>query len=310
MTLAYIRSRILGLILVLIGTTTLVFLMVRLSGDPVLFMVTEDATREEIEQLRHILGLDAPLHVQYAHFLKSAATGNFGESFHHHRPALSLVLDAFPNTLQLALFSISVSLIIAIPVGVICALRRNSLLDRIVMLFSVGGQSIPTFWLGIMLIFFFAVRLNLLPTSGKGGLKHLVLPGITLGSYVSARITRLTRSNMVDVLMEDYLRTARSKGLSERTVITRHALKNAAIGVVTLVGVEFGQLMGGAIITETVFAWPGIGRLALNALWTRDYPLVQATVFHVAVFFAVINLVVDILCALLDPRISYAKAVD
>jgi peptide/nickel transport system permease protein len=310
MTLSYIRSRILGLILVLIGATTLVFLMVRLSGDPVLFMLTEDATREEIEQLRHILGLDAPLHVQYARFLKSAATGDFGESFHHHRPAISLVLDAFPNTLQLALFSIFVSLIVAIPVGMISALRRNSLLDRIVMLFSVGGQSIPTFWLGIMLIFFFAVRLDLLPTSGKGSLKHLILPGITLGSYVSARIARLTRSSMVDVLTEDYLRTARSKGLSERTVITRHALKNAAIAVVTLAGVEFGQLMGGAIITETVFAWPGIGRLALNALWTRDYPLIQATVFYVAVFLAVVNLVVDILCALLDPRISYAKAMD
>lgn len=304
MSVRYLLGRILGLLLVMLMTATLVFVLVRLTGDPVTFMVTQDADPELMEHLRERLGLKDPLYVQYLRFLRDVATGNFGDSYKYLMPVMALIRKALIKTVILAFSAFSVSSLLALPVGVIAAVRRESLLDRALMASALVGMSIPTFWLGIMLILVFSVRLKILPTGGTGSIRNLVLPTITLAAWASARMARITRSSMLDVLGEDYLRTARAKGLLERVVIMRHALKNAAIAVVTLMGIELGSMMGGAIITETIFSWPGLGRLAVNAIYSRDYPLVQATVIYSAFFYASINTSVELLYGILDPRVS------
>lgn len=292
--------------LVLLLVTTIAFAMIRLSGDPVLLLIAPDATNEEIAAARVRLGFDQPLPVQYARFLVRAVAGDFGESLRYYQPALSLVLERLPATLELTLFALGISLVISLPLGVLAATRRDSVYDHLSMAIALLGQSLPVFAIGLIAILVFAVGLRLLPTGGRGGIEHLVLPGVTLGLYSTARLTRLVRAGMLDVLRQDYVRTARSKGLDERTVTVRHALRNTLLPVITVVGLEMGSLMGGAVVVESVFAWPGLGLLAIQAISSRDYPVVLADVVVVGALIVLINLVVDVLYGALDPRIRYA----
>jgi peptide/nickel transport system permease protein len=251
------------------------------------------------------MGFDDPLIVQYGRFLKGALRGDFGLSFRHNQPALQLVWDRMPATVQLTLAAMLISVSIAVPIGILSAVKRNSLLDHVGMVIALLGQSMPVFWLGIMLILIFGVKLRLLPSFGMGGIDHLILPALTLGMFTMARTARLTRSEMLEILGQEYIRTARAKGVPPWSVILRHALKNAAIPIVTVIGLEMGTLLGGAIITETIFAWPGVGRLTVQAIYNRDFPVVQAAVFTLACIFVLINFVVDILYTYLDPRVRY-----
>jgi len=299
----YLVRRLLHSLLVLFGVSLVVFLILHLTGDPTLLLLPPDATAEEIQRFRQAMGFNDPVLVQYLRFLRGAVRGDFGDSLRHGEPAFSLVTERLPATLELAAAALLVALCLAIPAGIISAVKRNTVLDYATTVIALLGQSMPTFWLGIMLILIFSVQLSLFPSSGRGNLEHLVLPAITLGLFTTARITRLTRSGMLEVLGQDYIRTARAKGVNERPVIWKHALKNASIPIVTIVGIELGTLLGGAVITETIFAWPGVGRLSVQAIFNRDYPVVQAAVFLLASTFVLVNLVVDIMYTYLDPRI-------
>ena len=243
--------------------------------------------------------------MQYARFLKGALRGDFGESLRHGEPAMHLVLERLPATFELAGAGLLLALCLAIPAGIISAVKRNTPIDYISTVVALMGQAMPTFWLGIMLILVFSVRLSWLPSSGRGDLQHLILPAVTLGLFTTARITRLTRSGMLEVLGQDYIRTARAKGVSEQPVVWKHALKNASIPIVTIVGIELGTLLGGSVITETIFAWPGVGRLSVQAIFNRDYPVVQAAVFILASTFVFLNFLVDVAYTWLDPRIRF-----
>jgi peptide/nickel transport system permease protein len=292
-------------LLVLLGVSAVVFLILHLTGDPALLLLPPDATAEDITAFRKAMGFDDPVAVQYARFLKGALRGDFGQSVRHGEPALDLVLERLPATFELAGAGLLLALCLAIPAGIISAVRRNTLVDYVSTVVALLGQAMPTFWLGIMLILVFSVRLSWLPSSGRGDLEHLILPAITLGLFTTARITRLTRSGMLEVLGQDYIRTARAKGVSERPVVWKHALKNASIPIVTIVGIELGTLLGGSVITETIFAWPGVGRLSVQAIFNRDYPVVQAAVFLLASTFVMVNFLVDIVYTYLDPRIRF-----
>ena len=302
--LGYIISRLLQAIVVILGILLLVFVIIHLTGDPVLLMLPPEASAEDVERMRVQMGFDRPLPERFLRFLAGATRGDFGESLRYRgQPALAQVVQRFPATLELAAATMAWSLPLSFLLGTIAALRRYSLMDNLAMLIALLGQSLPSFWLGLMLILIFSVQLSLLPSSGRGGIEHVILPAVTLGSFFMARTTRLVRSGMVEVLEQDYIRTARAKGLVEKVIILRHALKNAAIPVVTIVGLDIGTLLGGAVITETVFAWPGIGRLAIDSILSRDFPVVQADVFFIALTFVGINLIVDILYTWLDPRV-------
>jgi peptide/nickel transport system permease protein len=302
---SFIVRRLAQAVLVVFGVSLVVFFVIRLSGDPAYLMLPPTATEEDRARFARQLGLDRPLHVQYGVFLQRGLQGDFGQSLRYSQPALPLVLERLPATLELTLAALVVSLVVAIPAGVISAVRRNSPTDTLTMLGALFGQSMPVFWLGIMLILLFSVRLEVFPTSGRGTLAHLVLPAVTLGLYSTARVTRLVRAGMLEVIGQEYIRTAWAKGLADRVVIYKHALRNTLIPVVTVVGLELGTLLGGAVITETVFAWPGVGRLAVTAIFQRDYPVVQAAVCVTALIFVVSNLLVDIVYGWLDPRIRY-----
>ena len=304
----YIALRLFHTIFVIIGITIIVFTLVKLSGDPVLIMLSgTGATEKDLIELRKELGLDKPNVVQYLDYIGKLMIGDFGESIRFKRPALELVLERFVPTLILTLSSLFFSIILAVPIGIISAIFRNSIIDYICMFFALIGQSIPLYWLGIVLIMFFSVYLGWVPVSGYGSMSHLILPTITLGLSPMARIARLTRSSMLEVLGQDYIITANAKGLSNYTVIIVHALKNASLPVVTIIGLMFGTLLGGAVITETIFTWPGVGLLTIQAIKNRDYTLVQASVLLVSVSFVFINLLVDILYTILDPRIKYTN---
>jgi ABC-type dipeptide/oligopeptide/nickel transport system permease component len=292
-------------LLVLLGVSVVVFLILHLTGDPTLLLLPPDATAEDIARFRKAMGFDDPVAVQYVRFLRGALRGDFGESVRHGEPALGLVLERLPATFELAGAGLLLALCLAIPAGIVSAVRRNTLVDYVSTVVALLGQAMPTFWLGIMLILVFSVRLSWLPSSGRGDLEHLILPAITLGLFTTARITRLTRSGMLEVLSQDYIRTARAKGVSEPPVVWKHALKNASIPIVTIVGIELGTLLGGSVITETIFAWPGVGRLSVQAISNRDYPVVQAAVFLLASTFVVVNFLVDIVYTYLDPRIRF-----
>jgi len=292
-------------LLVLFGVSVVVFLILHLTGDPALLLLPPDATAEDVARFRRAMGFDDPVAVQYLRFLKGALRGDFGESLRHGEPAMGLVLERLPATLELAGAGLLIALCLAIPAGIVSAVRRNTPVDYISTIVALLGQAMPTFWLGIMLILVFSVRLNWLPSSGRGELEHLVLPAITLGLFTTARITRLTRSGMLEVLEQDYIRTARAKGVSEPPVVWKHALKNASIPIVTIVGIELGTLLGGSVITETIFAWPGVGRLSVQAIFNRDYPVVQAAVFLLASTFVLVNFFVDVVYTYLDPRIRF-----
>ena len=292
--------------LVLVGVSAVVFILLHLSGDPAALLLPPDVAAEELHRLRRALGLEDPLPVQFGRFLRGVAVGDFGRSLRHGEPAMALVLERLPATATLALAAIGLATAVALPLGVAAALRRGSWFDRASMGAALLGQSLPVFWVGIMLILLFAVRWRWLPAFGAGTLAHLALPAVTLAAFLVSRIARLTRAGMVEALGEDYVRTARAKGLPEGRVVWRHALRNAALPLVTIVGLDLGSLLGGAVITETVFAWPGVGRLAVQAIANRDFPVVQAAVFAFGAVFVAVNLLVDVCCALLDPRVRLA----
>lgn len=325
----YILQRLLATIPVLLGVSVVIFALLRLiPGDPVVIMIgAENATPEEIARLRHVLGLDRGIHVQYAKFLGRLATGDLGTSLSSDEPVLRLIGERLPATIELAVAAVVVALVIAIPVGVISAVRKYSLLDTAGTVTALLGISMPNFWLGVMLIFLFALRLGWLPASGRGdpvmagfwtlvtsgnpagiaaAVLHLILPAVTLGAALAAVVTRLTRSSMLEVIGQDYIRTARAKGLRGTRVVLHHALRNALIPVVTVIGLDLGALLGGAVITETIFAWPGIGRLAIRSIVQRDFPVVQGVVLMIALVRIGANLLVDVVYAVIDPRIRYA----
>ena len=299
----YLVRRLAQSLLVLFGISFVVFGILFLTGDPALVLLPPDASPEDVVRFRKAMGFDDPFLVQYGRFLKGALRGDFGQSIRHGEPAFTLVVERMPATFELAGAGLLLALVLAIPAGIVSAVRRNSPIDYVSTVVALLGQSMPTFWLGIMLILVFSVQFNLLPSSGRGTLEHLVLPAITLGLFTTARITRLTRSGMLEVLNQDYIRTAKAKGVGDPPIVWKHALKNAAIPIVTIVGIELGTLLGGSVITETIFAWPGVGRLSVQAIYNRDYPVVQAAVFLLASTFVVVNLIVDVIYTYLDPRI-------
>jgi peptide/nickel transport system permease protein len=305
--LGYFIHRLLQSLLVLLGVSLIVFGLLHLSGDPIRLMLPPDASEAEARQLRGILGLEDPLWVQYLRFIRRAVVGDFGISFKHQVPAVRLILMTLPATVELTLAALLLALAVAVPVGIFSALKRDSLLDYVGSVGVLLGQAMPVYWLGLLLIMVFAVQLGWFPPAGRDDLRSLVLPALTLGSFSMARIARMTRSGMLEVLAQDYIRTARAKGISEFLVTYKYALKNAAIPLVTILGLEFGILLGGAVITETIFAWPGVGRLAVDAIYSRDYPLVQTIVAVMATIFVAINLAVDLVYTYLDPRIVYGQ---
>jgi peptide/nickel transport system permease protein len=301
----FIARRLLEAAVVVFLALTAVFCLQYLAGDPVKLFLPTDTTPKQIEEFRDRLGFNDPWLVQYARFLRGAARGDFGESLRQNESALGLVLQRFPATLSLSGVAMFIALAAAIPVGVVSAARRNSWFDHLGIGTTVLGQAIPSFWLGLMLIYVFAVWLRWLPTSGRGSWLHFILPSVTLAAFVAARFARLTRSMMLDVLSQDYIRTARAKGLAPSRVLYKHALKNASLPIVTLLALQLGQLLGGAVITETIFAWPGVGRFLVQALLNRDFPVVLVGVFLTAVLYSILNLTADLAYAWLNPRIRY-----
>ncbi|MDO5718516.1 MAG: ABC transporter permease [Tissierellia bacterium] len=301
----YIIKRLLLLIPVVLGVTFIVYFIMYLTpGDPAKISLGENAPEEQVEKKREEMGLNDPFIVQYFRFVKNAMKGDFGRSYDTKKPVFDEVFSRFPATLKLTIAGIILAVLIGIPVGIISATKQYSAVDYSTMILALLGVSMPNFWLGLMLILLFSVKLGVLPSGGAGTLKHLILPAITLGTGVAAIITRMTRSSMLEVIRQDYIRTARAKGVPENVVINKHALKNALIPIVTVIGLQFGYLLGGAVLTETVFAWPGVGRLLVEAIKRKDTPTVLASVVFLSVTFSIVNLFVDILYAYLDPRIK------
>lgn len=320
----FIVRRLLQSVIVILGVTLISFISLQLGGDPTYLFVSERASEEEIQMIRKALGFDQPLHIQYLTYLWNVAHGEFGNSLSYRQPAMQIVLGALPATIELTLFSMFLAITLAIPFGVFAATYRGTPLDGSIMTLAMFGQSIPSFWLGIMMILFFGLYLGWFPISGHipfllplfrgdfttafGNLPqaayHLMMPAIAVGFYSLSRNARLVRSSMLEVLGMDYVRTARSKGISERAVIVNHALRNAWLPVVTMVGLEFGFLLGGVVVIETVFSWPGIGRLVFNAINQRDIPVVQASVIVLSVIFIALNLIVDLIYVRIDPRVK------
>src|ERR1700675_3712210 len=301
--LPFLGNRLFRALIALWLVSTVVFVVMRLSGDPVPLLLPPDAPASEMERVRRELGLDRPLAVQYAVFLGNTVRLDFGRSLHFREPAFTVVRGYILATLELGLTAFVLAAVFAVPIGLLSAMKRNSVLDHAAMGLALIGQSAPTFFLGILFILLLALKADLFPTSGRGGWLHLVLPALTLGAFTMASIARLTRSAVLEVLGADYIRTARAKGVAEMWVVAKHTLKNAAIPIVTITGLQFGTLLGGAVVTETVFAWPGIGRLAVQSIYNRDYAVVQCTVFLAAVMFIVINFFLDLVYGALDPRI-------
>lgn len=320
----FIIRRLIQSVIVIIGVTLITFTALQMSGDPTYLYVSERATDAEIQRTREALGFDRPLPEQYLSFLGKLVQGDFGHSLSYKRPAIEAVMEALPATLELTLFAMFLAIVVAIPLGVIASLNRGSAVDGSIMTMGMLGQSIPSFWLGIMMIMFFGLQLRILPISGhvpfimpliQGDffraftnlpqtLYYLIMPGFAVAFYSISRNARLVRSSMLEVLGQDFVRTARSKGISERAVVVRHALRNAWLPVVTMIGLEFGFLIGGVVVVEMVFSWPGIGRLVFNAINQRDIPVVQAAVVTLALVFIALNLIVDLVYAKIDPRVK------
>jgi peptide/nickel transport system permease protein len=293
---------------VAVGVSLVVFGLVHLSGDPVLLMVSSDAPPDVVATTRHALGFDRPLHQQFTDYVTRAARGDLGVSLRSSLPVAALIRDRLPATVELTVAALLIAVAIAIPAGIVSAVKRGSALDRLAMVGAVAGQAVPIFWLALLLIAFFGVYLRWLPVFGRGSLAHLVLPAVSLSTVILGRLARLVRSSMLEVLGQDYVRTARAKGVGEVRVLAGHALKNAAIPIVTLLGLQFAQLLGGAVVTETIFAWPGIGRLVVEAIFNRDFPVVQGVVLVVSLIFVAVNLLVDLAYVALDPRIRTEAA--
>ena len=301
--LPFLAQRFFRALIALWLVSTVVFIVMRLSGDPVPLLLPPDAPRSEIFRVRAELGLDRPLPVQYGVFLGNVLRGDFGRSIHFREPASRVVMGYLPATLELGLTAFLFAVVVAVPVGLLSAVRRNTFLDHATMGVALVGQSAPTFFIGILFILLLSLKGGWFPTSGRGTWAHLALPALTLALFTMASVARLTRSAVLEVLRADYIRTARAKGLAELLVVAKHTFKNAAIPIVTITGLQFGTLLGGAVVTETVFAWPGIGRLAIQSIYNRDYPVVQCAVFLSAVLFIVLNFLIDLIYGFLDPRI-------
>jgi peptide/nickel transport system permease protein len=308
---AYVIRRCLQSLVVFAAILVIVFFMLQITGNPAAVLMPLDASQEDVRAFSKEMGFDQPLYVQFSRFLfggpktRGVIRGDFGFSYRHEIPAMGLVLEHFPNTVMLAVAAVLIAVLLAVPAGVLSATFRNTWIDYGCSVGAMFGQSMPNFWLGLLLILLFAMVLDWLPTSGFEAWYYIILPAVTAGLYATARIMRMVRSQMLEVLGMDYVRTARSKGIAEWVVVLRHALKNAAIPVVTLIGLELGILLGGTVVTEAVFAWPGVGFLVVDAISNQDYPVVQAAVALLAFVFVGVNLLVDILYAWLDPRISF-----
>ena len=299
----YVLRRLVQAVGVLWLLTVIVFGIARLSGDPVDLMLPQGAPKTQRTQMIHELGLDRPVPVQYWKFVSKAVRGDFGESTRFHAPAMRLVLDRMPATIELALASFALAIVIGIPLGTLAALREGRPLDHAITSLVTLGQATPSFWLGILLILYFGVRLEALPIAGRSGFESLIMPAVTLSVIPLVAVARLTRSSVIGVLPQDYVRTARAKGLARRTVLGRHVLRNGLIPVVTIAGISMAELLSGAVITEQVFAWPGIGRLAVESINARDFPVIQAVTLITSAIVVVLNLAVDLSYFVLDPRI-------
>jgi peptide/nickel transport system permease protein len=320
----FIVRRLLQSVIVILGVTLISFISLQMGGDPTFLFVSERASEEEIQMIREALGFDKPLYIQYLTYLMNVAQGDFGNSLSYRQPAMGIVLGALPATIELTLFSMFLAISLAIPFGVFAALYRGTAVDGGIMTLAMFGQSIPSFWMGIMMILFFGLYLGWFPISGHipflkpmfqgdfatafgnlpSSIYHLMMPAVAVGFYSLSRNARLVRSSMLEVLGQDYVRTARSKGISERAVVINHALRNAWLPVVTMIGLEFGFLLGGVVVIETVFSWPGIGRLVFNAINQRDISVVQASVIVLSVIFIALNLIVDLIYVRIDPRVK------
>ena len=300
---SYISRQLAQLVVVVLGISLLAFVILHVLGDPVLLLLPQNAGKEEFERYRHLLGLDRPLYVQYWKFLSGAVIGDFGKSWYADTPAFRLVIERMPPTIYLTLAGLLVALLIALPLGILAALKRHSWVDSLCTAVAVAGQAAPLFWLGIMLIIVFAVRLRMLPASGYGTWRHFLLPSFCLGAALAPITMRLVRSGVIEVMNMEFIKTARAKGVAEPMVVVKHAFRNACIPVITVLGLQFGQLLGGAIITETVFAWPGVATLTVESIRNQDFPVVQCAVILLALVIVVVNLAVDIVVAVIDPRI-------
>ncbi|MGB8801772.1 MAG: nickel ABC transporter permease [Candidatus Acidiferrales bacterium] len=302
----YISIRLLFALPALWLILTMVFLLAHIvPGDPVAQMLGEGARAEDLTQLRHALGLDLPLPVQYGRYLSGVLHGNLGESFRFQQPVLKVVVEHYPATLELAAVALLICALIGIPAGVLAAHKRGERTDHAVAILTLFGLSVPNFALGPVLILLFSVVLGWLPVSGRGGISHLILPAFTLGAALAAILTRMVRTSVIEELSADYVRTARAKGVSESAVLFRHALRNALIPILTILGLQFGSLLAGTIVTESIFSWPGIGRLAVQAIGARDYPLLQGCILLIAVSYVFVNLFTDLVYALVDPRVRF-----
>jgi len=303
---AYLLRRLWQSAVTLVGVSVLVFVILRvIPGDPAKMLLPEGAPQAAVEALNRHLGLREPLWIQYALFVRSVVRGDFGQSFQYRAPALRIVIERVPATIQLALTAMALTVLAGVPLGILAAVRQRTGWDYAGTVIAVLGQSLPNFWLGIMLVLLFGVTLRWLPTSGFGGWPSLVLPSVTLAAFPTALVARLTRSSLLEILGQEYIRTGRAKGLGEPRVVLRHALRNAMIPLLTVLGLQIGTLLGGAVITESIFAWPGMGKLVVDAIFFRDFPVVQTILILSATLFVVINLLVDLLYTILDPRIRY-----
>jgi peptide/nickel transport system permease protein len=299
----YLVRQLVQLVVVILGISILVFSILHIIGDPVTLLLPQNAGKEEYARYKHLMGLDRPVWVQYWKFATSAIHGDFGKSWYGNAPAFRLVIDRMPPTIYLTLAGLGVALLIALPLGILAALKRHSFVDTLCTLLAVAGQAMPIFWLGIMLIIVFAVRLRLLPASGYGTWQNFVMPAFCLGAFLAPLTMRLVRSGIIEVMSMDFIKTARAKGVAERMVVIKHAFRNACIPVITVLGLQFGQLLGGAFITETVFAWPGVATLTVDSIRNQDFPVVQCAVVLLALIIVIVNAFVDLIVGLIDPRI-------
>ncbi len=299
----YALRQVVQLAVVIVGISMLAFAILHVIGDPVTLLLPQNAGKEEYERYNKLLGLDKPIYVQYWKFASRAVQGDFGKSWYADTPAFKLVLERMPPTLYLTTAGLVTALLIALPLGILAALKQHSFVDNLCTMAAVAGQAMPIFWLGIMLIIIFAVQLRLLPASGYGTWQHFLMPAFTLGAFLAPITMRLVRSGVIEIMNMEYIKTARAKGLAERLVVIKHAFRNACIPVITVLGLQFGQLLGGAVITETVFAWPGVATLTVDAIRNQDFPVVQCAVVLLALIIVAVNFLVDMIVGLIDPRI-------
>ena len=299
----YALRQVVQLAVVIVGISMLAFAILHVIGDPVTLLLPQNAGKEEYARYNKLLGLDRPIYVQYWKFASRAVQGDFGKSWYADTPAFKLVLERMPPTLYLTTAGLVTALLIALPLGILAALKRHSFVDSLCTMAAVAGQAMPIFWLGIMLIIIFAVQLRLLPASGYGTWRHFLMPAFTLGAFLAPITMRLVRSGVIEIMNMEYIKTARAKGLAERLVVVKHAFRNACIPVITVLGLQFGQLLGGAVITETVFAWPGVATLTVDAIRNQDFPVVQCAVVLLALIIVAVNFLVDMIVGLIDPRI-------